>query len=278
MRLNKNMYSLNIFRSYSNSLAKSSKALNNISTGKKINSAKDNPNKIGQNETLKINILSTQRAESNIQDTISMMQTYDGAMNEINSTLGRIRELTVQGSNGTLSDEDKKAAQGEADQLIEGLKDLVKNTAFNGVSISAGDSVSGLDVVMKKSQVGAIDGETIDIPFFNMSVENLGIDNIDISDGDTSLPIIDKAINMTSRMRGSYGAIQNSLEETAEAVSAKRVTIEGAQSSIGDADIAEEYIKYSTSGLLIQSSLSLIAQANNIPQDALQIIGNIPRG
>lgn len=277
MRLNKNMYSLNIFRAYKNSVNSSSKAMNNISTGKKINSAKDNPNKIGQNESLKISILSTQRAESNIQDTTSMIQAFDGAMQEMNDTLGRIKELTVQGANGTLSEADRQAAQNEVDQLVEGLRDLVNNTSFNGINISD-NSLKGLETSVRKSQIGALDDETVDIPFFNLSVENLGIDNIDVSKGDESLKAVDNAIYMVSRVRGNYGAIQNSLEDSAENLSAKRIDLESAQSSIGDADIAKECLKYSTQSLLIQSSTSLIAQANNIPQDALQIIGNIPRG
>lgn len=89
---------------------------------------------------------------------------------------------------------------------------------------------------------------------------------------------IDNAIDMVSRVRGNYGAIQNSLEETANNLSAKTINLESVQSSIGDADVAQEYLEYSTQGILMQSSMSLIAQANQIPQDALQIIGNIPRG
>lgn len=277
MRLNRNMYSLNIFRSYNNSVSKSAKALNNISTGKKINSAKDNPNKIAQNETLKINLLSSKKAENNVQDTTSMIQTFDGAMQEMNDTLGRIKELTVQGANGTLSEDDRKAAQDEVNELIEGLRDLVNNTEFNGIGISD-SSLSGLDVSIRKSQIGAMEGETVDVPFFNISVENLGIDKIDLTNADESLKSIDNAIDMVSRVRGNYGAIQNNLEETAENLSAKNINIVSAQSSIGDADVAKEYLAYSTQNLLIQSSISLIAQANNIPQDALQIIGNIPRG
>ena len=277
MRLNKNMYSLNIFRAYSNSITKSSQAMNNISTGKRINSAKDNPNKIAQHETLKINLLSSQKAENNIQDTTSLIQTFDGAMQEMNDSLSRIRELTIQGANGALSEDDRKAAQDEVDQLVQGLRDLVQNTEFNGISISD-NSVTGLDVVMKKSQVGSMDDETVDIPFFNISVENLGIDNIDLTKSNEAINAVDNAINMVSRVRGNYGAIQNALQETAENLSAKNVSLVNSQSKIGDADIAKEYLKYSTQSLLIQSSMSLIAQANNIPQDALQIIGNIPRG
>lgn len=274
MRLNKNMFSLNIYRTYSNNISKGSSALNNISSGKKINSAKDNPNKIGQNESLKITILSSKKAAQNIQDTNSMIQTFDGAMQEMNDMLSRMRELTVQASNGTLSSDDISAIQDEIDSLKDGFEDIVNNTEFNGISMSD-ENVTGIEANYKKNLIGALGDETVDIPYFNLSVENLGIDNLDMTKGEENLDAIDNAITMVSRVRGNYGAIQNSLEESAENLSAKNINYESAQSSIGDADIAKEYLNYSTAQILIQSSISLIAQANNIPQDALQILGNI---
>lgn len=280
MRLNKNLYSLNIFRNYSNSISKGSKALNNISTGQKINSAKDNPNKIGQNESLKIQLLSSQKAQQNIQDTTSMIQTFDGAMQEMNDTLSRMKELTVHGANGSLSEDDKNAIQDEIVELRNGLKDLVNNTSFNGIKMSdssAESNLSGLDVKYQKALVGSMGDETIDIPTFNLSAENLGIDKIDITTNRDNISIVDNAIDMVSRIRGNYGAVQNSLEETATNISAKNINFASAQSSIGDADVAKEYIEYSTQQILMQSSIGLIAQANNIPQDSLQILGNIPR-
>ncbi|WP_455796081.1 flagellin [Clostridium butyricum] len=276
MRLNKNIFSLNIYRTYKNNISSGSKALNNISSGVKINSAKDNPSKIGQNQNLKISILSSQRAEHNIQDTNSMLQTFDGSMQEMNDTLNRIRELTIQASNEALSSEDISSIQDEVDQLKNGIEDIVNNTKFNGINMSD-KSVSRLESVYKKSLIGAMGDETVEIPYFNMSIENLGIDKLDMLNGTENLGAIDKAINMVSTIRGNYGAIQNSLEETAENLSAKNINLQSAQSKIGDADVAKEYIEYSTSQILIQSSISLIAQANQIPQDALQIIGNIPR-
>lgn len=276
MRLNKNMFSLNIYRTYSNNISKGSKALNNISSGMKINSAKDNPSKIGQNENLKITLLSSKKAEQNIQDTNSMIQTFDSSMQEVNDMLGRMRQLTVQGSNGSLSSDDVSAVQDEIDSLRDGIKDIVNNTEFNGIGMSD-ESVTGFDANYKKSIIGALGDESIEIPYYNLSVENLGIDNLDMTKGTENLGAIDNAITIVSRVRGNYGAIQNSLEETAENLSAKNINFQSAQSKIGDADVAKEYLEYSTSQILVQSSISLIAQANNIPQDALQILGNIPR-
>lgn len=274
MRLNKNMYSLNIFRAYSNSITQGSKALNNISTGKKINCAKDNPNKVGQNENLKITILSGKKAEQNIQDTNSMIQTFDGSMQEMNDILSRMKQLTVQASNGALSSDNVSAIQDEIDQLKDGFEDIVNNTEFNGVKLSD-ETVTGFDANYKKSLIGAMEDENIDIPYFNLSTENLGISDLDMSKGEQSNEAVDKAINMVSRVRGSYGAIQNRLETTAENLSEKNVKLQEAQSNIGDADIAKEMLEYSTAQILTQSAIGLIKQSNNFPQDALNILGNI---
>lgn len=274
MRLNKNMFSLNIYRTYSNSVDKSNKLINNLSSGLKLNSAKDNPNKYGQSENLKISILSNKRAEQNIQDTNSMIQTFDGAMQEVNDTLARIKELTVQGGNGNLSAQDKQSVQNEIDELIESLDDLANNTEFNGIKISD-STASGLNPNFKTALVGAMDDETIDLPFFNISSENLGVANLDVNNTDKSLEDIDNAINMVSRIRGNYGALQNNLDETAEIVSERNLKLDSAQSDLADADIAKEYLEYSTQQILIQASTGLIAQANNIPQESLEILRNI---
>lgn len=274
MRLNKNMFSLNIYKTYNKSVNKSNKSINTLSSGLKISSAKDNPNKYGQNENLKISILSNKRAEQNIQDTNSMIQTFDGAMQEVNDTLSRMKELAVKGANDTLSPQDKSAIQDEINQLTESLKDLGNNTEFNGIKISD-TTASGTNPNYKNALVGAMDDETIALPFFNLSVENLGISDLDVNKPAESLDKIENAIDMVSRVRGNYGAIQNGLEETAEMVNSRNIKLQGAQSEIGDADIAKEYLEYSTAQILIQSSIGLISQSNNLPQESLQILGNI---
>lgn len=108
MRLNHNTFSLSIYKTYKGRIIDKSKALNNISTGSRLNSAKDNPGKIGKNETLKIPVLTNDAASKNIQDTNSMLQTFEGALQGIDDSLNRMRELTASAGSGALTDEDKK--------------------------------------------------------------------------------------------------------------------------------------------------------------------------
>lgn len=277
MRLTHNMYSLSIYKTYKGRIEENSKALNNISTGSKLSSAKDNPNKIGKSETLKIQVLTNDAASKNIQDTNSMMQTFDGSLQEINDSLNRMRELAVSAGSGALTAEDKKIIQNEIDSIKSDISDLANNTEFNGIKLSASGTTSlNLNPTKTiKSAIGNMDGESIDIPLFDVSISNLGIDKIDVNDVDASVGAIDSATQMISKIRSKYGSIQNRLEETADYLSNKDTGVQTAQSRIGDADIAEEMMNYSKSQLLVNSSIGLMAQSNNFPKDCLNILANV---
>ena len=277
MRLTHNMYSLSIYKTYKGRIDDNAKALNNISTGSKLTSAKDNPNRIGKNETLKIQVLTNDAASKNIQDANSMIQTFDGALQEINNNLSRMKELTVSAGSGALTSDDKKIIQNEIDSIKADINDLANNTEFNGVklSVDSASSVNESPTKTIKTAIGSMDDENMDIPFFDVSPKNLGIKNLEVSDVDASLEAVDKAIQMVSKVRSKYGSIQKRLEGTAEYLSSKDISVQTAQSRIGDADVAEEMMKYSTSQLLMNSSIGLMAQSNNFPKDALNILANV---
>ncbi|CDH89760.1 flagellin [Clostridium botulinum B str. Eklund 17B (NRP)] len=277
------MFSANIYNNYKKQLTNNSKSVNNISSGLKLNSAKDNPNKITQSQMLKIQILSNASAKRNIEDTNSMIQTFDGAMAEMNDSLGRIKELTVQAGGGTLTDGDRKTIQNEIDVLTEHLDYMAKNTEFNGVKLINEDKATLEDGAVT-SMIGSLQDELTVLPKFNLTAEGLGFkDNtgkklLDVTNKDNignSLDIIDTAIQSVSSARSKYGAIQLRLEGTGDAISENSLSLEKSQSNIADADIAFEMLKFSESQILIQSSISLIAQSNNFPQDALNVLKNI---
>nr|WP_207718065.1 flagellin [Clostridium beijerinckii] len=269
------MYSLSIYKTYKGRITDESKALNNISTGSRLNSAKDNPAKIGKNETLKIQMLTNDAASKNIQDANSMLQTYDGALQGINDNLNRMRELTVSAGSGALTEEDKNNIKAEIESIKKDIDALANNTEFNGIKLSD-SSLSGSETKTIKTAIGTIEGESMDIPLFNVSADNLGIGStLDVSDVNSSLEAIDKATQTVSKIRSKYGSIQNRLEETADYLSSKDINIQTAQSKIGDADIAEEMMNYSKNQLLVNSSLGLMAQSNNFPKDCLNILANV---
>ncbi|MBY6836400.1 flagellin [Clostridium botulinum] len=279
MRLSHNMFSANIYNNYKKQLTNNSGAVNNISSGLKLNSAKDNPNKITQSQMLKIQVLSNAAAKRNIEDTNSMIQTFDGAMQEMNDSLSRIKELTVQAGGGTLTIEDRQVVQKEVDSLTEHLDYMAKNTEFNGVKLINGEKGE------VTSMIGGLQDEVTTLPKFDLTSEGLGFVEkgtgkklLDVTNQDNignSLELVDSAIQSVSSARSKYGAIQLRLEGTGDAITENSLSLEKSQSNIADADIAFEMLKFSESQILIQSSISLIAQSNNFPQDALNVLKNI---
>lgn len=271
MRLNKNMFSLNIYKSYHNRLNENSQAVKNISSGLKINKARDNAGKIAQSEYLKIQISSNDLAKRNIQDTNSMIQTFDGAMGEMNDTLLRLKELTIQAGDGSMTEQDRNSIQLEIDALTEHIDYMAKNTEFNGVKlIDASGTV--------KATIGSLEGDTIDFSKADLTKSALKIDSINIIDPNNvggAIQSIDAAIIKVSSARSEYGALQLRLTNTGDNLDSSTISLQKSQSNIADADIAYEMLKYSESQILINSSIGLMAQSNNFPQDTLKILQNI---
>ena len=272
MRLTHNMYSLSIYKNYKSVLSENSKAIANISSGKQLNSAKDNAGKIAESESLKMSIISSNAAGSNIQDTNSMIQTYDGALGQMNDNISRLKSLIVQAGNETNEEDDNEKIQGEIDNIVKSINDLAK-TDFNGMKMSQATGTS------KKTTVGSIGGETIDIPFYDVTSNGLGIDNLKVSgsskDIDAALDSVDKATTRVSEIRSKYGAIQSRLDGSESNIDELNISFTSAQSSIADADIATESLEESRTKVLIQAAISLIAQGNKLPQDALNILSSV---
>lgn len=278
MKLNHNMYSLGIFKTYSKNVNNYSKAMNNASTGYKINSAKDNPNKIAQSETLRMTVIGRNAASSNVQDTSSMLQTFDGALQEMNNNVSRLKQLTVYASTGTVNDGDREVLQKEIDGLKASMEDLAKNTEFNGVKLSDTTVTDNNKPNFKQTTIGTLAGEVINIPLFNVSTANLGIDTIDvttISNAQEALDKVDKAIVSLTDIRSRYGAIQSRLDGTNDSMSAISDVLTSAQSNLADADIAKEVMEITKNKILIDSGIGLMAQSNKLPKDALNILANV---
>lgn len=277
MRLSHNMFSLGIFKNYSRSLVDNSKALGDVSSGKKLNSAKDNPNKISESENLKIEILCNEAAQSNVQDTNSMLQTFDGALQEVNNNLSRLKQLSVKAATGTNNDGDREIIQKEVEGIKKSIDDLVKNTEFNGTKLSA----SGATLASPKNQyakIGALPDEKINLPFYDLSTTGLGIGTLDLSTtagANAALNATDNATNLVSRIRSKYGAIQSRLESGISTIDEVNETYSKAQSGLEDADIGEEMVEFCRSQIVMQSSLALMAQSNKLPKDALNILANV---
>lgn len=277
MRININMKSLGIYSGYKKNIIANSAAMEKISSGKKINSAKDNPLKIEQSENFRMQIRALEMANKNLQDSTSMIQVADTAMGTISEALIRMKELTVQAANETTNEADRKIIQDEIDVLRSHIDDTAKNTEFNGNKLLVNGNVtdnSKPDYV--EMQIGANVGDSIGIPFFNVSSETLGIDKLDVvNDATKALNSIDEALKNVNGCRAKYGAVQNRLENSIEITSSSSYIYEKSSSDINDADIALEMAEIARTSILMESATAMMAQSNNFPKDMLNILANL---
>lgn len=279
LTINTNVASLNAQRNLGKSQSSLNTAMQRLSSGLRINSAKDDAAGLGISDRMTSQIRGLNQAVRNANDGISVAQTAEGAMGEITNILQRMRELAVQSANDSNSTEDRNSLQAEVDQLIEEIDRIADTTEFNGTVLLDGNATSSLSF-----QVGANGGAdnqiSIDVANIDMNSAALGttetIDNIDITDGfdvDTMLTAIDEAIADVDTARGTLGAVQNRFESTIANLSNIAENVSAARSRILDADIAAETSAMTKYNILQQAGVSTLAQANQAPQLALSLLG-----
>lgn len=277
MRISKNIASLNIYKAYSQNLTKQSSSLERISSGIKINSSKEDPNAIAQSERFRMQIRGLQMGARNTQDGVSMLQTAEGGLEGITSSLQRVRELLVQ-AGGTTTPEDKEIIQMEINQMLDGEDDVANNTEFNGVKLLAEGKNDG--TVFIEMVTGTNVGEKIDIPRYDLTTDGLKLKDgdkvkVDVDDIGGSLKLVDDALDTIISARSKFGALENRFESTYNATIEISDKMQSAESSIRDTDIAEEMMEYSKYNILIEAGNAMMAQSNKLPQDALRILENV---
>ncbi len=277
MRLSRNMASMRIFNSYTKNLAAQSKSYGNISSGNKIQTYRDDPNAKAKSDKLKLEIRGLQMATRNIQDSVSLMQTMDGGMQNISESLQRARELMVQ-AGGATTQEDRAVIQKEIDQNLEHITYTANNTEMNGVKLLADKNKPKDEVDLL---IGATSEDVIKMPAYNFTSSELGLVNSDgsnkisVDNIDDGLKRLDDAINKLNSGRAKYGALSNRMESTMDYTSEVAGKVEGAEGEITGTDIALEMVEYAKNSILVESGMAMMAQTNQFPQDILQILSNV---
>jgi flagellin len=236
-----------------------------LSSGLRINRAADDAAGLAISEKMRAQINGLAQANRNTLDGISMVQTGEGALNEVHSILQRVRELAVQYNNGTLSSADKAAITAEVSQLSAEVDRIVTETQFNGINLLSG-------TVPVTFQVGANAGETI-----TLTGPNLGSPYFDtvfnaFSAGSADITAINDAISSVADVRATFGAAQNRLEHTVANLGVYQENLTAAESRIRDVDVASEMVNFTKLQILAQSGTSMLAQANQLPQSVLKLL------
>jgi len=272
LRVNTNVASINAQRNLSQVSGQLANSYRRLSTGLRISVASDDAAGLAISERLRSQVRSLGQAQRNANDGISLVQTAEGALNEVNSILTRLRELSIQSANGTVSDQDKATLNEEFQSLVNEVNRIGRSTEFNGIKLLDGSSST------VTFQVGF--GTTSGIDSLNVSLSaslstSLALNSLDIgSTGNTSTAIssIDTAINAVSSLRGRLGAAQNRLNSTINNLAVQVENLSAAESRIRDVDVAYETSQLTRNSILQQASIAILAQSNAQPQAALQLL------
>ncbi|RJF93230.1 flagellin [Sphingomonas cavernae] len=246
-----------------------STAMERLSTGKRINSAKDDAAGLAVASRMTAELKGIGAAIRNANDGISLAQTAEGAMGEVSNMLHRMKELSVQSANGTLSDGDKDNLQAEFAELIAQIDDVANRTTFNGVALADGTNTT------VAIQTGTKAGETLDITLADLTATTLAVDAEDIGstgDADAAMTAIDAAIDTVTTARATLGAVQNRLDATVNNLTSRSTNLEDSRSRIEDTDFSVETTNLAKSQILSQAATAMLAQANQSSQNVMSLL------
>jgi len=269
LRIQTNIEAMGAHRNLVATSDKLSKSMERLSSGYRINRASDDAAGLAISEKLKTQVGGLDQARRNAQDAVSLVQTAEGSMNEVQSMLQRVRDLAVQYNNGTLSASDKGAITGEVAQLCNEIARIAAQTKFNGISLLSGSGTI-------QFQIGADDGETITVSARSMFGSGAGfdVDSAVFSFGTAvTLASIDTAINNLSGARSTFGAVQNRLEHTLNNLATYEENLSASMSQIKDVDMASEMVNFTKLQILQSAGTSMLSQANQSPQSVLKLLG-----
>lgn len=264
-----NLSAMNTNRELSTVTSSLSKSTEKLSSGYRINRAADDAAGLSISEKLRSQIRGLDKAASNSQDGISLIQVAEGALNETHSILQRMNELAIQAANDTNVSADRTAIQAEMDQLTSEIDRIQSTTQFNTQNLLDG-SFKNMNL-----QVGAQSGQVITISISKMNASSIGVSGLKVTDNSVAgnaMKKIQEAITSVSTQRSSLGAIQNRLEHTINNLNTTSENTSSAESRIRDTDMASEMVEYSKNNILQQAGQSMLAQANQQTQGILSLL------
>ena len=277
MIINHNMNAMNAQRNMAINTSSAGKSMEKLSSGLRINRAGDDAAGLSISEKMRGQIRGLDQASRNSADGISMIQTAEGALQETQSILQRMRELSVQAANDTNVTADRNAIQSELTSLTNEIDRIATTTQFNEKNLLNGSlDTSGSGAAL---QIGA-NADTnlkLTINISNMGSSSLGITAASVSVGSNTLATasisnINNAIKIVSAQRSSLGANQNRLEHTIANLDNASENLTAAESRVRDVDMAKEMMSFSKNNILQQAAQAMLAQANQQPQGVLQLL------
>lgn len=279
--INTNIAAINAQRNLARTEDSMNSSLAKLSSGMRITAAKDDAAGLAISEKLRAQIRGMGQAERNANDGISLIQTAEGALNEVSNILIRMRELSVQSATGTLGNEERVYLNNEYTALVDEINRISSVTEFNGTKLFNGSLSAGVSFQVGLHSV-VQDRISVSIPAAfasSIGMSSAGASAIQgqslstVTGARDAMSVIDKAIQDISGIRGDLGAAQNRLSTTVKNLATQRENLSAANSRIRDVDVAAETVEMTRSQILMQAGVSVLAQANQLPAMALSLIG-----
>ena len=275
MRINTNTQSLNTQRALRNTKQEQTSSIEKLSSGERINMAADDAAGLAISERLKSEVKSSEQAYRNAGDGVSILQTTEGALSEASNILTRLRELSIQSSTDTVSEEDRSYTNMEFQSLVSEVDRIAKSTTFNGKALADGTAEEYTLQVGTKADPES-SSLVIDLSEMNSTSDGLELSGVDISTKDGALEAlsnVDGALTKLNGSRAQLGAMQNRLKSTMTNLDQRVTNIKEANSRIRDTDIAAETAKLAQANIKSASGISVLSQANSAPNGALRLLG-----
>jgi flagellin len=273
--VNSNLGSLNAQRNLTKSQNDLSTSLQRLSSGLRVNTAKDDAAGLFVAQQLTRDIRGLNQAARNAADGISLGQTAEGALGEIANNLQRIREIAIQSSNATVGD--RSGLQKEVDQLTQEISRIIQTTSFNGTQLLNSSTSLVFQVGASgaaNNQVSFSAADLTTLTGYNASLSNTSTVNVGTqASASAALSSLSTAIDTVNQNRATFGAVQNRFEAVISNVQTYAENLTASRSRIQDADFASETAKLTRAQILQQAGVSILAQANTLPQSALSLLG-----
>ncbi|PZP58712.1 MAG: flagellin FliC [Azospira oryzae] len=279
--VNTNIASLNAQRNLSTSQSQLQTAIQRLSSGLRVNSAKDDAAGLAVAESFTAQIRGTNQAVRNANDGISLGQTAEGALAQIANNLQRIREIAVQAANGTISDTDRSQLQKEVDQLTQEISRIVQTTTFNGTALLSAASTLTFQVGADGKASNQVSVTTTNLAVngsaglysYSGSLTATGVINVSTSaNASAAIANLDADITQVSTVRATFGAVQNRFEAVIANLQNYAENLSASRSRIMDADFAAETAALTRGQILQQAGVAMLAQANALPNTVLALL------
>ena len=290
LRINNNVESLNAHRHLINNDKQLSKSIERLSSGQKINRGADGPASLVISEGMRAQIGSLRQATDNNEAAISLVQTAEGALNEVSKLLVDMRQRAVSAANLGINDQNSvNASQKEIENALEAIDRISNNTQFGSKNLLDGSALDADGNPLVSFQIGANKGQIASVSLPNVATNQLavGVSNdsgfssladLDVTTGkgaEDAMGVIDKAIEEIAVARGDLGAFQkNTLESNLTSLRIASENMTAAESSIRDADMAVEVAAFTRNQIMTQSATAQLAQANAMPKNVMALLGS----